>query len=48
MCFIGLWKDHELLDGIILDLVVVSLSSEAERILIHVNIEASSVDKLAI
>lgn len=45
---VGLGKHHELLDGLVLDLVVVRLSTEAERCLIHIDVKTTSAkDTLA-
>lgn len=45
---VGLGKHHELLDGLVLDLVVVRLATEAERGLVHVDVETTSTkDTLA-
>jgi hypothetical protein len=40
---VGLRKDHKLLDGLVLDLVVVCFAAETERRIVHVDIEATSV-----
>ena len=40
---VGLGQHHELLDGVVLDLVVVGLSAESERSFVHVDVEPSSV-----
>src|ERR1700761_2691507 len=42
MDVIWLGQKHELLDVIELDLVVIRLSSESERVLVHVDIEAAT------
>lgn len=42
MHVVGLGKHHELLDGLVLDLVVVRLAAEAERSLVHVDVETTS------
>jgi hypothetical protein len=39
---VGLWKDHKLLDSLVLDLVVVCFAAETERRIVHVDIEATS------
>lgn len=36
-------KHHKLLDGVVLDLVVVRLTTETERRIVHVDIETTSV-----
>ena len=43
MHLVGLGEDHELLDGLVLDLVVVGLAAEAEGGLVHVDVEPTSV-----
>lgn len=42
MRVVGLGQHHELLDGIVLDLVVVCFSAEAKRRVVHVDVEPSS------
>lgn len=43
---VRLWKDHELLDGFVLNLVVVGFASESERGFVHVDIETTSIDNV--
>ena len=40
---VGLRKNHEFLDGVVLDLVVVCFTAESKRCLVHVDIETASV-----
>jgi hypothetical protein len=39
---VGLRENHELLDGLVLDLVVVCLAAETERRIVHVDVETAS------
>jgi hypothetical protein len=43
---VRLWKYHELLDGLVLNLVVVGFASESERGFVHVDIETTSIDNV--
>lgn len=43
MGLIWLGKHHKLLDGVVLDLVVIRLTTETERRIVHVDIETTSV-----
>jgi hypothetical protein len=47
MQLVRLWQNHELLDVLILNLVVVGLAAKSERALVHIDIETSSVNILA-
>lgn len=40
---VWLGKHHKLLDGVVLDLVVVRLTTETERRIVHVDVETTSV-----
>lgn len=44
MHLIGLRQYHKLLDRVVLDLVVVGFTTEAERRVVHVDVEASSAN----
>lgn len=39
---VGFREDHEFLDGLVLDLVVVRLATETERSVVHIDVEPTS------
>ena len=41
---VWLWQNHELLDVVILNLVVVRLTTKSERCLVHIDIETTSAN----
>src|SRR3569833_1020052 len=47
MKLVGLGKYHELLDGLVLDLVVVRLAPETERGVVHADVEPSSARRVS-